>query len=67
MDENTKAELLSRMDAININIDEPMTYEQIQYFMKGYECCRNNMYDVIDDTYRHVTKEKFIREVMKGQ
>lgn len=58
MNENVKSELFSRMDAINIHIDEPMTFEEIQYFMKGYECCRNNMYDVIDDTYRHLNKDK---------
>lgn len=58
MDEKAKAELFSRMDAIGIDIDECMSYEQLQYFMKGYECCRNNMYDVIDDTYRHLNKDK---------
>ena len=58
MDENAKAELFSRMDAIGISIDECMSYEQLQYFKKGYECCRNNMFDVVDDTYRHLNKDK---------
>lgn len=46
-------ELLSRMKAIGINIDEIMSYEQLQYFMKGYEDCMKNMHVVINDTFRN--------------
>lgn len=49
----TEKELLSRMEVIGINIDEIMSYEQLQYFMKGYENCMNNMRVVIGDTFRN--------------
>lgn len=56
MDEKAREELFSRLNAININIDEPMTLEQLQFFVKGYECCRDSAYLVIEDTYQHRNK-----------
>ena len=52
-----KKELYSRLDCIGVNVEETMTFEQLQYFMKGYECCRYNMMDVIDETFRNIRKE----------
>lgn len=67
MNENTKAELLSRMDAINLNIDECMTFEQMQYFLKGYEYCMYNMRVVINDTYERASRDKCISEMMEAR
>ena len=41
------------MEVIGIDINEIMSYEQLQYFMKGYENCMNNIRVVIGDTFRN--------------
>lgn len=58
MDDKVKQELYSRLDNIGISIDEVMTYEQLTYFMQGYEYCRMQMMNIIDDTYRHTNKSE---------
>ena len=58
MNENVKNELLARMDDITIYIDEYMTFEELQYFLKGYEYCRDRMCDVIYDTCRLENEEQ---------
>lgn len=58
MTDEARKEIFSRMDAIIIDPEELMTYEQLNYFMEGYSYCRSQMLDIVDDTYRHLRDKK---------
>ena len=58
MDEEVRKRIFKKMEEAYINVDEAMTYNELEYFMKGYEHCRNIVYDIVDDTYRYFESKK---------
>ena len=62
MTEEARKEIFSRMDAIGIDPEESMTLEQLKYFMQGYEYCRYQMVDIVEDTYDHLKNKNVTLE-----
>lgn len=52
MTKTERDELYRCMNEVTVEPTEPMTLEQLQYFVKGYELAHLNILDAIDKTYR---------------
>ena len=56
MKDKIQQELYTRVDGVALEINEPMTCEQLCYFLKGYEYCRMQMLDIVDDIIEDIYK-----------